>query len=416
MNTFVYFSSDASIYKHKLNENLNTGFDEILEIENSFSEENGHHLSRALIKLDLSDDFLISKIYGNSEFFLNLKITESIEIKSHTKLIVYPLKINWTEGFGRKYDKVDADGVTWITRDGANEWTYPGGDFYNKSELTDLFGIDNIPSFTFNKRTSDVSFNITEYVNIWNLGIIENNGVVIMFENETTSACGKLSFFSKDTNTIYQPYLRIATDDYIFNPCGCKKIESVVCTYESSQDLKSGIIDNITSGSSNFSSGSYNLTSGSECNLNEINDNQVENSLLEYSVQNMKPSINFIGHDNIFISPIGVKLNNSVREQQRIRVKVRDKYPLKKFDKRARYTDINFIDQSMYYSVIDADTFERVILFDKFTKISCDADGHYFDFDFGCLSIDRIYYFEIRLESETQIKMFEDEVRFKVVR
>ena len=65
---------------------------------------------------------------------------------------------------------------------------------------------------------------------------------------------------------------------------------------------------------------------------------------------------------------------------------------------------------------MDADTKERVLNFDKYTRVSCNGTGHYFDFDFGCLSIDRIYFFEIRVESENQTKIFEDNIKFKIKR
>ena len=92
---------------------------------------------------------------------------------------------------------------------------------------------------------------------------------------------------------------------------------------------------------------------------------------------------------------------------------VRDKFPIKSFRDRSQYTQSNFVDHPMYYSVIDADTQERVIDYDKYTRISCNGLGHYFDFDFGCLSVDRIYYFEIRVESPSQVILYEDNVRFK---
>ena len=37
---------------------------------------------------------------------------------------------------------------------------------------------------------------------------------------------------------------------------------------------------------------------------------------------------------------------------------------------------------------------ERIIQHDIYTRISCDGNGHYFDFDFGILNVDRIYFLD----------------------
>ena len=391
MNTFLYTESDATIYRHKSIENLNTGYDEILELENTFTEERGHHMSRLLMKFDTGNFSTQTQLTG-SDFFLQLKITETLELTGSLELEVFPMKTTWSEGVGRRFDNIEASGATWITSDGRTDWGNTGGDFYSRYELDKLYGITTIPAYKFDTRTSDVAFDITEYVDLWLSGHMDNNGLVIKFTNETTAFTGKLNFFSKDTNTIYQPYLKISTNDYIFNPCGCDVVESIKCIYDDNQPINS------VSGSS-------------------INSANCDSSpSIEYTISNRKPNIKFIHHDNISISITGLTTDISVREQLRMKVNVRDKFPVKSFSNKSRYTDSNFVDHPMYYSVIDADTKERILGYDKYTRISCNGHGHYFDFDFGCLSIDRIYYFEIRVESPNQVKIHEDNVKFKVKR
>ena len=419
MNMFLYLDSDTTIYRHKSISNLNTGYDEILELENTFSEESGHHLSRIILDFNIGQSS-IQSLLNTSEFFLHLNVTDTEELTTQTELEVLPIKSMWQEGVGRRFDNIEPSGATWLTTNGMQKWNSPGCDFYTIQELETLYGITKIPTYKFDKRTSDVIFDVTEYVELWISGHIDNNGLLVKFKNETTSYAGKINFFAKDTNTIYQPYLRIANNDYIFDPCECNTIESVKCIYNG-DDI------NIISGSDNINqiSGSgVNTISGSD-NINQISgsdSNHISGSLcdteptLAYQVTSQKPNIKFIHHDNISVSISGIKAENSVREQHRIKVNVRDKFPIKSFSNRSRYLDVNFVDHPMYYSVIDADTKERVLGYDKYTRISCNGHGHYFDFDFGCLSIDRIYYFEIRVESSNQIKIHEDIVRFKVIR
>jgi hypothetical protein len=54
---------------------------------------------------------------------------------------------------------------------------------------------------------------------VWLSGSLPNNGFIIKhdssFENDTNDY-GQLKFFSKETNTIYQPKIRIAWDDSTF--------------------------------------------------------------------------------------------------------------------------------------------------------------------------------------------------------
>ena len=68
---------------------------------------------------------------------------------------------------------------------------YFDGDFYSKDELESLYGITRIPTYKFNKRTSDVTLDVTEYVGLWTSGHLDNNGFLIKFSSETTSHTGK---------------------------------------------------------------------------------------------------------------------------------------------------------------------------------------------------------------------------------
>jgi len=407
MNTFIYTSSDATIYKHKNNENLNTGFDEILELTNEFSEERGHHVSRLVLNHNIDFTSVSKTPLIDSEFYLNLKITESKELVGDSEIEVFPLKRSWEEGHGRKYDGINT-GVTWNLTSDADSWSTPGGDFYEADELYDNYGIEKIPTFVFKQRTSDVVLNITEYVKLWISGFVDNNGILVKFKNETISSCGGVSFFSKDTNTIYAPYIKTSYYDYIFDPCGCEKIPTIKCLYDSST---SDLVIN-TSGSLNELSETLGCISGTHDTSGSVELSHT----MEYSFVTKKPSISYISHDNLSVSLVGLKSKISTKEQLRIKVAVRDKYPVKTFKPSSCYTHDNFVDFPIYYSVIDADTLERVLDFNKYSRVSCNHTGHYFDFDFGCLAVGRVYYFEIRVESTNQTKIYTNKIKFVIER
>ena len=78
---------------------------------------------------------------------------------------------------------VSENGATWKSSE-AYDWSNLGGDFYQEYELEQNYGITSI-KYKFEKRTSDISVNITDYIKLWNSNIIENNGIIIKFKTET---------------------------------------------------------------------------------------------------------------------------------------------------------------------------------------------------------------------------------------
>ena len=414
MNTFLYNIIDTTIYKHTDFKNINTGLDEILEVSNMFSETSGHTIGRSLIYFDVDSSKFTSDKINYLNFFLNLKITESYELTGNLVIEFLPLKTTWEEGYGRKFDNVvSTNGATWNST-GQTDWKVSGGDYYEEHELEQNFGIPSL-KYKFKKRISDISVNITDYVNLWNAGILENNGIIIKFKTETSEFTGNIKFFSKDTNTIYYPYINVSHNDYEFDPCGCREEIKIECAYiknNESHILTSGSSSNdIPSGS--HTSGSY--ISGSNYIGNDGCTN--ESGIITYLKHNVKPAINFISTEQLSISLKNLKSNISVKEQLKIRVGVREKYPIKTFpNKKSRYTSTNFIEHPMYYSVVDSETKERVLDFSKYTRVSCDSRGHYFDFDFGVLKVDRIYFFEVRIESSDQIENFIIDKSIRMVR
>ena len=94
---------------------------------------------------------------------------------------------------------------------------------------------------------------------------------------------------------------------------------------------------------------------------------------------------------------------------------IRERFPQKKFAKRSRYNLENYTTNNLCYSVRNAETEEIVVDFSEFTRISCDEKGHYFNFDFSCLSIGRHYKFLIKNESSDSSEIVIDKRIFKAV-
>ena len=114
---FAYPSKDSTIYKKKELRLLNTGRDEILEVSNFKDPVKGHEISRTLIQFDLTEITKNKWKFIEPRYYLNLKITESRELRAGGKLYVYPLAESWDEGVGRWSDtEVDYEGVSWSNR------------------------------------------------------------------------------------------------------------------------------------------------------------------------------------------------------------------------------------------------------------------------------------------------------------
>ena len=68
----------------------------------------------------------------------------------------------------------------------------------------------------------------------------------------------------------------------------------------------------------------------------------------------------------------------------------------------------------MFFGLRDAETQEILIEFDKYSQISCNENGHYFDMNFTCCQLSRYYKFFILIKGDYGDEVFEDERTFSV--
>ncbi len=200
----------------------------------------GSVIGRTLMQFDTRQitEASASGKFGSASlsYFLNLKICESQEISTDYTLLALPLAKAWTMGTGYKYDgNPTADGATWKFTDGdANRWVDSGsltdcsggGIWYASASLTQsTYPIVADGGFacsqSFSYQSSDVCMDVTKIVNAWVNQEIQNYGLILMFSDQSSSIdYGALKFFSKETNTVYSPYIDAAWDDSRQNPTG----------------------------------------------------------------------------------------------------------------------------------------------------------------------------------------------------
>jgi hypothetical protein len=292
-----YTSSSLELLSGSMSASFNSGSTDPRVVSSSYKSvsgptTNGAVLSRALLQFDLSEisQSIVARTITSPKFFLNLKICESQEIPVRYALAAYPVSQSWAMGTGYKYDEAS-------TSDGAN-WKFYNADqsqkWWNTGSLTDCSGggvwwLDSaskasgsgyaeypnisqynpfpdcptssyVPPATssivstgsyacyqyFDYQSSDVRMDVTAIVNAWLTRAIPNEGFILLHSDESSSVdYGTLKFFSKETNTIYSPYLDVCWYDSTINTGSADPIQlrdAVVTMKNMSQEYKFGSI------------------------------------------------------------------------------------------------------------------------------------------------------------------------------
>ena len=377
MHYFLYADKDATITNQPNLQLKNMGLDEVLEVEKTLQPKScaggfGAVSSRTLIQFnftDISESIAAGKII-DPKFTLNLKCVSANEVSVGYSLYAYPMSSSWTMGTGYKFDgRTYSDGVSWKYSDGGTHKWWPSSSLIDCTGggvwLTDI-GVSQSGSInvhqtgslisceTFNYSTADVAMSVDNIVHAWITGSIPNNGFILINGGEGDYLDhGKLRFFSKETNTIYQPYIDVAWDD---------------CT---------------------FATGSLDGTGSLE--PTKINSAIVSLPKLQNE---------YVSGDTV-----------------RIDVCSRQKYPQKTFtNKLSDYLEPSYLPYNTFYSVKDAESEMVIISKDAFTRLSCDGSGNYFMLDTAGLPQERYYTIEIHSEQSGSVKTFTSPLKFKISR
>ena len=222
---FLTASKDATIYLQQPNQN--TGLDEILEISKLYYG-NIKDVSHALLKFEVG--YLSASISDESmsitDATLILKETKSEELPLEYKIYANPISGSWEMGTGTRFDNISTQGVTWNYREGDSKLNW----LENNFALSTTASISNGTGGTwwanyeanqsFEYQSADINIDVKDLLETWMSGSIPNDGIMLRhsISNESDTAdYGIIKVFSKETNTIYQPKIRIGWDDQMFN-------------------------------------------------------------------------------------------------------------------------------------------------------------------------------------------------------
>ena len=222
MYYFLTASKDASIYSQQPTQN--TGLDEILEVSKTYYGSL-KDVARSFIQFNLnslSSSLVSGDIIMNSADLI-LYEAEASEIPLSYTIYVHPVSQSWEMGIGTRFDEISGDGITWnhkstntnwllaesLSLDSTGSYNGRGGTWYTGSQSTQ----------SFEYQTADLSIDVKNTLRLWLSGSLPNNGFIIKYDSEfenDQNDYGQLKFFSKETNTIYQPKIRIGWDDSSF--------------------------------------------------------------------------------------------------------------------------------------------------------------------------------------------------------
>jgi hypothetical protein len=221
MHKLFTSSFDASVYLQQPEQNA--GRDEILEVGKLYYGS-AKDIARALIKFDVAN----MEIPSGSIVYLNLKSSQAEEIPLEYTIHANAVSQSWTMGTGTKFDNITSDGVSWKYRNGLDSWqdnTIAGTAYYvagttgSANAEGGTWYTTSQSSQSYNYEDADIRMNVTDIVNLWLSGSIPNNGFIVhhsLESEENQLDYGILKFFSKETNTIYEPKLEIVWDDSTF--------------------------------------------------------------------------------------------------------------------------------------------------------------------------------------------------------
>jgi hypothetical protein len=343
MYYFVTASKDASIYLQQPTQN--TGLDEILEVSKVYYG-NLKDTARSLIKFEttpLSSSIASGEVtMSNAE--LILRECESNEIPNEYSIYAYPVSQSWDMGIGTRFDEISTDGCSWENRKTSTKWLIGSASLESSGSFNGKGGMWFTGSYvtqSFSYESADIVMDVTTTMNTWISGSLPNEGFILKHdsdkENDTVDY-GQLKFFSKETNTIYQPKIRIGWDDSIF----------------------------------------------------------------------VTGSLTALEADDINVTFKRLKTRYKIGSKPEIRVFAREKYPLKTYTNQYAYTDVYYLPTSSCYQIKDIVTEEVVVPFGDYTKLSCDANGNYFNLNLTNWEPNRNYYIEIKIDRDGVIEYFAD--------
>jgi hypothetical protein len=344
---------------------LNTGLDEIMELSTFESIDGTNEVSRPLIQFPSSEitDIINNKVSGSAfDIYLKVYLANASEIPLNYTIFCHPVAANWNQGTGRLGNSPQTgDGVSW-------EYTNQSGS------------------------------------NLWIQGSFPS-GITGSYNN----TIGGGTWYSSSLYEATQSFTFISDKDIEI------KVSNTVKAWYSGSISNYGFI------LKHSSSLEFTTASKFETKYFSGDTHTIYPPALEFrwndSVYNTG-SLTVVT-SSLFALTLG---NNKAEYQQdsvqRFRVNIRDQYPSTAFRTTLSYANSKALPSSSYWSIKDLDTEEIVVDYDtSYTKLSCDANGNYFDIYMNGLEPERYYKLLIKtIVNNREVIISDKDYIFKVTR
>ncbi len=340
---FMTASKDATVYLQQPNQN--TGLDEILEISKLYYG-NIKDIAHALLKFEVG--YLSASLSNNTlkmnEATLVLKETKSEEIPLEYTIYANAVSGAWEMGKGTRFDNISTTGVTWNYREGDSKLEWLQNNFNPGTAASVNNGVGGTwwtgyqASQNFNYQTADINMDVKSLLRSWMSGSIPNDGIILRHavdKEADTQDYGAIKVFSKETNTIYQPKIRIGWDDQSF----------------------------------------------------------VTGSLTALTAEDIKVGTN-----------------------PKIRIFARELYPVKTFTNQFSYSTSQYLPTTSYYQIKDVASYDIIVPFSDYSKISCDENGNYINLNLSNWEAGRTYKIEFKVTIDGNTQYFDEDITFSIVK
>ena len=362
-DTFIFSEASSS----------NAGLDEIIELGGYYDVTGTGETSRILVQFSSTEiaDIVSNKIKSNNySASLGLYLADAYQIPVNTTIYTYPVYSSaggWDNGTGKYGDiPTNTSGVSWG---------------YQKSTLGTPWLTTNISypagvtgSFTGSKAGGGNWYTASGATNL-----------------EFTQSNPMNSTYDIDIN-----------------------VTEAVKLWNNNTLVNSGFIlklaDNLE----------FNTTSSIRLKYYSVDTNTIYPPYLDFKWDDSTYSTGSLSVLSNNISTINITNNTGKYTdvgKQRFRISAKPKYPVRTFTTSSIYLTNYALPSGSYWGIRDENTEEMIIDFDtKFTKISCDSQGGYFDMYMDGLQPERYYRILIKTTLDGSTTVVDNQNIFKVVR
>lgn len=164
----------------------------------------------------------------------------------------------------------------------------------------------------------------------------------------------------------------------------------------------------------------YNLTSSIRLKYYGVDTNTIYPPFLEFKWDDSTyntGSLSILSNSTSIINLTNNKGKYADVGTQRFRISARPKYPVRSFTTTSAYLTNYALPSASYWGLRDENTEEMIVDFDtKFTKISCDSNGAFFDVYMDGLQPERYYRILVKTTLDGSTTVVDNQNIFKVVR